>query len=236
MLRAKRTLKDRFLIWLLRNRRSDYARLKKLRGLAVSEDQDFLNLHQELLEDGRGIQTFTERYNLYSLAKATCRLPGALAEAGVYRGGSAKILCHVKGESPIYLFDTFEGMPEVDAKRDGVFSKGDFADTQYNEVVSYLSGYKNVHAYKGFFPESAVDKEPEQQTYRFVHLDMDIYDSTIQALRFFYPRMVRGALLVSHDYNRLDAPGVKRAFNEFFSDKPETVIPLWDTQCVFTKM
>jgi hypothetical protein len=42
--------------------------------------------------------------------------------------------------------------------------------------------------------------------------------------------------LISHDYANLTAPGVKKAFAEFFDDKPETVIPLWDTQCVVTKM
>ena len=76
-------LKDSLLLWLLRNRRGDYARLKKLGGLAVSQDNQFLDLHMELLEQDRGIQTFTERYNLYCLAKATAKLEGCLAEAGV---------------------------------------------------------------------------------------------------------------------------------------------------------
>ena len=46
-----------------------------------------------------------------------------------------------------------------------------------------------------------------------MHLDVDIYDSTSKALAFFYPRMTRGALLISHDY--MWAEGVKRAFDEF---------------------
>jgi hypothetical protein len=47
--------------------------------------------------------------------------------------------------------------------------------------------------YKGFFPDSA--KGEERQVYRFVHLDFDIYESTLKALKFFYSRMVRGGLL-----------------------------------------
>ncbi len=223
-------------LWLLRKHRSVFVKLKKLQGLAVAGDDQFLDLHAELLKDGRGTQTFRERYNLYALAKSTSRLPGALAEVGVYRGGSAKIICRVKGDAPLYLFDTFEGMPTVNKSTDGAFSAGDFADTGYEDVVAYLAAFPNLHFYKGFFPDSAVGKEPEQQQFRFVHLDLDIFESTLQALAFFYPRMVRGGVILSHDYNQCYAPGVKKAFHEFFADKPETIIPMWDTQCAVVKM
>ena len=229
-------LKIQFLVWLLRKRRPWYLKLKKLNGLAISRDDDFLDLHAELLKEKRGNQSLTERYNLYILAKATSRLEGALAEAGVYRGGSAKLLCAVKGDSPLYLFDTFEGMPKVNAVTDGSFARGDFADTRYEEVAAYLSAFPNVHLYKGFFPDSAIGKEPGQQHYRFVHLDLDIYESTYKALDFFYLRMVPGGVIVSHDYGCVGAPGVKQAFDEFFKDKKETVIPMWDTQCVVMKI
>ena len=48
--------------------------------------------------------------------------------------------------------------------------------------------------------------------------------------------MVRGGLIVTHDYSDTTVPGVKRAFDEFFLDKPETVVPLWFTQAVVTKL
>jgi O-methyltransferase len=228
--------KRKLLFWLLRNKRPAYIKLKGLDWLAVGKDNEFWDLHTELLQDDRGVQALTERYSLYSLAKATSRLPGALAEAGVYRGGSAKILCTVKGASPFYLFDTFEGMPGVNATTDGGFSQGDFADTRYEDVVAYLSPFPNVHFYKGFFPDSAIGKEPEKQTYRFVHLDLDIYESTHKALDFFYPRMVSGGVIVSHDYSNLTVPGVRKAVDDFFKDKKEIVIPLWGSQCMAVKI
>jgi O-methyltransferase len=102
-------------------------------------------------------------------------------------------------------------------------------------VNDYLRDFPNVHYYQGFFPASALGQEPERQSYRLVHLDLDLYQSTRAGLEFFYPRMVRGGLIVSHDYNAVTAPGVRKAFHEFFADKVETVIPLWDTQCVICK-
>ena len=222
-------------LWLLENRRDLFFRMKKLNRVAVSGDKQFADLHLQLLRDGRGEQTLHERYNLYTLAKATARLSGAIAEAGVYKGGSAKLFCEVKGETPLYLFDTFEGLPSVHDKFDPGFGAGQFSDTSLEGVKDYLNTYPNVHYYPGFFPASAEGQEPERQTYRLVHLDMDLYQSTLDALKFFYPRMARGGVIVAHDYNNLTADGVKRAFHEFFADKVETVIPLWDTQCVVGK-
>lgn len=229
-------IKTRLLLWLLRKRRSTYLKLKRLESLAISQDDNFWDLHAELLEDNRQRPTMAESYNIYSLAKATSQLPGVLAEVGVFQGGSAKILCAAKGESPLYLFDTFEGMPRVNAAVDARWAKGDFRETGYEDVVAYLAAFPNVHCYKGIFPDSAIGQEPEKQRYRFVHLDVDIHESTHRALQFFYPRLVSGGMIVSHDYSALPAPGVKKAFDDFFRDKKETIIPLWDSQCVIVKI
>ncbi len=43
----------------------------------------------------------------------TEKIKGELAEVGVYKGGSAKLICEAKGNSILHLFDTFEGLPNV---------------------------------------------------------------------------------------------------------------------------
>ena len=57
-----------------------------------------------------------------------------------------------------------------------------------------------------------------------MHLDVDLYDSTLAGLDFFYPRMVPGGIIISHDFPTLS--GVSLAFEEFFADKPSTYIEL----------
>jgi len=228
-------LKKSLMLWLLEKRRSTFFRWKKLNGVAIAADDRFWDVHLALLRDERCTQTLHERYNLWTLAQATARLGGAVAEVGVYRGGSAKLLCETGAGTPLYLFDTFAGMPTTNAATDGGFSAGDFADTSLDDVRSYLNRYSGVHFYKGFFPDSVHGQEPEKLAYRLVHLDVDIKESTLSCLKFFYPRMLQGGAIVSHDYGQLSAPGVKLAFDEFFADKPETVVRLWDTQCVVTK-
>jgi hypothetical protein len=47
--------------------------------------------------------------------------------------------------------------------------------------------------------------------------------------------MVKGGIIISHDYNQIAAGGVKKAFTEFFAGKNEPIIALWDTQCAVVK-
>jgi O-methyltransferase len=224
------------MLWILEKKRSRFLRLKKIHELDISADDRFWDVHVSLLREGRCSQTLCDRYNLWTLAKAAARLGGAVAEVGVYRGGSARLICETGCGMPLHLFDTFEGMPETNASTDGNFARGDFADTSLDDVRIYLSAFTDVHFHKGFFPASAAGTDAEKLSYRMVHLDVDIRESTLNCLEFFYPRMLRGGLIVSHDYAHLPAPGVRSAFDDFFRDKPETVIRMWDNQCVVTKI
>ena len=89
--------------------------------------------------------------------------------------------------------------------------------------------------YKGWFPATA--GPVEDRRFSLVHLDVDLYQSTLDALDFFYGRLVRGAVLISHDYNSISCPGVSKAFKEFLADKDEAPIEMGGTsQCIFVKL
>ncbi len=202
---------------------------------SMRNDDAFLKLHASLCRDNISMQTVRERYNLWQLVRQTRALPGDIAEVGVAGGGTARLICEVKGDKKLHLFDTFEGMPETDAAKDGIFVKGDFSTVKLDQVKNYLRAYSNVFFHPGFFPATAAELEADA-CFSFVHLDADIYQSTLDSLKYFYPRLSRGGVIVSHDYSHVTAPGVKMAFDEFFKDKPEPVLELWDTQCAVVKM
>lgn len=180
--------------------------------------------------------TDNEAYQIFMATDRTKKIKGDIAEVGVYRGGSAKIICLAKGDKHLHLFDTFEGIPEVqkiDKKVDKIrFFKGQFGDVQLEKVKRYLKDFKNVHFYKGIFPETA--KPIKNKKFSFVNLDVDVYKSTKQCLEFFYPRMSRGGVIISHDY--ISAEGVKKAFDDFFKNKREPIIELSGLQCLIVKL
>jgi O-methyltransferase len=200
-------------------------------ALKARKEKEIVDLLGQILKEGRSLLTPYEAFFVYSAARSVAHREGAFAEVGVYRGASAKLLCEVKGDKELHLFDTFEGLPpnapDVDRK---IHRVGQYA-CSIESVQEYLKGYSNVHFHKGIFPESA--RGVEERTYAFAHFDVDLYEGTVGCLEYFYPRMVRGGILLSHDYDW--ASGVRKAFDDFFADKPERIIEQPSTQCMLVK-
>ena len=157
------------------------------------------------------------------------KVPGAFAELGVYKGLTARLIHHYAPERTLHLFDTFEGF----TKQSNVAELGElghteklFSDTSLEKVQQFMGGNAaTLRFHKGFFPES-IPAGLDSEVFAFVHLDADLYDPTSSGLRFFYPRVPQGGILVIHDYNAW--PGARRAVDEFFADKPELPIPMPD--------
>jgi len=171
-----------------------------------------------------------DAYQLLSCARATGKIEGDIAEVGVYRGGSARLMCEVRGSRSLYLFDTFEGLPDA-RSGDERFGSGQYA-ASYEKVQAYLSPFRDVHLFKGLFPATAgpiMDKR-----FSFVHLDVDLYESTRDSLEFFYPRVSPGGIILIHDY--LWAEGVRKAVQEFCFVRPEPILELAGVYCGLVKL
>lgn len=174
---------------------------------------------------------------LYQLAKHVKTLEGSFAEVGVYKGGTARLIYNTPDSWFMYyhLFDTFEGMPETDPTKD-LHRKGDFKDTSL-EVVSKLfeNEQGEVRFHKGFFPTSA-DALSERCEYSLVHVDCDIYKSVKDCCEFFYPRMIKGGVIIFDDYGFPTCPGAKKAVDEFVETIREGLIYLPTGQSMIVKL
>jgi Macrocin-O-methyltransferase (TylF) len=155
-------------------------------------------------------------------------LTGDVAELGVYKGNTAILLVALAGklESTAYLFDTYEGFATEDLVGIDHDKSHSFTDTTL-ESVQLLVGNKNVRYMKGYFPTSTYNL-PEDLQFCLVHIDCDLLAPTAAALKYFYPRLVKGGFLVMHDYAGLYWNGVEQAIDTFFADKPERLIPIPD--------
>lgn len=202
----------------------------QLRFLASHKDKESVRLIRRVRRERQSLLTAFESFVIYSLAQAYRRREGEMAEVGVYRGGSAKLICEVKGDKPLHLFDTFEGLPQA-AAPDGTVHRASQYTCSLESVREYVGHYPNVFFYKGLFPDTA--GPIADRKFCFVHFDVDLYESTKACIEFFYPRMLPGGMMISHDYSIL--AGVKQAFQEFFADRPEGIIELPTTQCMVVK-
>ena len=158
---------------------------------------------------------------IYLLAMSTRQIAGCAAEVGVYRGGTARLICEALPRKQVYLFETFTGLP-APTVQDNTHKEGDFATTTLTEVHDFLAPLENYNLYKGYFPlqhsEVAADKK-----FAFVHIDVDLFMSTMRCLEFFYPRMSPGGIIVMDDYEAPTCNGATEAIKEFFENKPEAV-------------
>jgi hypothetical protein len=189
-----------------------------------------IDLINKIKKETEMVLGINEAYSIYMAVEKTKKISGEIAEVGVYKGGSAKLICEAKGEKSLHLFDTFEGIPRIDSIDSSCFYKGQYAASM-EEVKSRLKNYDKVYFYKGIFPASS---DPvKNKKFSFVHLDVDTYESTLDCLNFFYPRMMQGGIIISHDY--INSDGVRTAFDEFFKDKIEPVIELSGSQCLIEK-
>jgi len=171
---------------------------------------------------------------LWQCAKQVITLDGDAAEVGVYRGGSARLLSEVL-QGNLHLFDTFEGMPETNPNID-VHNEGDFAKTSIEKVKTFVeAGPGSVYIYQGIFPETVEDFD-EDITFKFVHIDVDIYKSTKEGFEFFYDKMISGGIMVCDDYGFKTCPGAKKAVDEFFKDRDENPIYIPTGQAIIIKL
>lgn len=194
----------------------------------VNRSEDF-KIVRRFIYSYKILMTPVEAYQLFSLGRSVRKLDGDVAELGVAYGGSAMLLSEICPDKTIHLFDTFQGLP-TPGKSDPLFKQGEFSSS-LPYVKSVLRGKKCIF-YPGYFPETA--SPVAGSVFSLVHLDADLYQSTLDGLAFFYPRMVAGGCIIGHDYAL--AKGVRDAFDEFFSDKLEPVVELSGNQCVVVKV
>jgi len=159
------------------------------------------------------------------------KTPGAFAELGVYRGETAKIIHELNPERNLHLFDTFDGFRQVDLSieetKEGKYNTSNFSDTDLDKVKKYIDGNGHVKFHPGYFPDSVAGLN--ETTYAFVHLDADLYQPTISALNYFYPKLSPGGVIIIHDYNN-SWDGVRKAVDEFSLTIPETFVEIADWQ------
>lgn len=166
------------------------------------------------------------------------KIKGNVAECGVYRGSFAHFINKYFSDRKCHLFDPFEGFRESDLKinvsvHDGFdnnkFNKvGAFAKTSPELVMSKMPFPDMCEIHQGYIPESTIGFKDE---FCFVNLDMDLYKPMFEALKIFYPMMVKDGVLLLHDYFNKDlSQSIQKAVGDYENliDRELCKIPIGD--------
>lgn len=142
-----------------------------------------------------------------------------------------------------FAFDSFEGLPIIDSKADGVFKGGSFNTSYFDfkkiiQRETYLElNDKNI--IKGFY-DTALTKEVRENLPKIgvVHIDVDLYSSTFVVLKFIKPLLCEGSVILFDDWYCFPPSkkmGESKAFEEFLSINTNIEVQEWKNYSTFGK-
>jgi O-methyltransferase len=170
---------------------------------------------------------------------ARARVPGAIVECGVWRGGSMMLaaftaLAQGEGEAErgFYLFDTFSGMTEpgpedgtvvhaqwLKHQQRGGWARSPLEEVRHNMLSTGL-GSGQFKLVEGRVEDTIPAGAPDRIA--LLRLDTDWYASTRHELVHLYPRLAPGGVLIIDDYGHFE--GARRAVDEYLADCGEHLL------------
>ncbi|MEP7163335.1 MAG: TylF/MycF/NovP-related O-methyltransferase [Ferruginibacter sp.] len=186
--------------------------------------------------EGDNYHSIDRKYTVNQFSQLVKNVQGDTVECGSYKGATSYLICQSiqqYGQSKTHhIFDSFEGLSKPVAA-DGTYWKAGDLTTSEEVCRNNLSAFSFVKYYKGWIP----DKFPEVKDlhFSFVHIDVDIYQPTLDSISFFYERLNKGGIMICDDYGFSNCLGAKKAMDDFFTGKPESVIMLTTGQAFIIK-
>jgi predicted O-methyltransferase YrrM len=148
--------------------------------------------HDYALDRVPGPILLGERLRVLTEALECAGTPGFVAEFGVYRGVSLNFIA-ARIDAPVAGFDSFEGLPQAWTATD---RKGKYTTQGARPEVR-----SNVTLEVGRFEDTLPDYLARTNgPARLIHIDCDLYDSTVTVLRQIAPRLVPGSVIVFDEY------------------------------------
>lgn len=146
-------------------------------------------------------------------------------------------------DTEFYAFDSFEGLPETSKEEDGIFETGEFNTSieLFKKIVSRKGGLhvKDEHIITGFYENSLTSELQSRLPHvGIVHIDVDLYSSTIEVLNFLKPLLVEGSVILFDDWYCFPPSkdmGEKKALNEFCNENKEFEFESWKAYSTFGK-
>lgn len=191
-------------------------------GRVLLEDSHFRQTFEKF--SGDNWTSFERKWNLKEFLRQVRNVPGDFAECGVFRGGSAYLMCEAAGaDKHVHLFDSYEGLSKPDDHENFHWSEGDLSVTE-ETVRDNLDGFENFSTYKGWIPERFADVA--HLSFSLVHIDVDLEQPTRDSIEFLFPKLSPGGVLLLDDHGSAMCPGARQAALDYFATRDEEVLDL----------
>lgn len=134
------------------------------------------------------------KYFTYNLSQSAIK-DGSIIECGVYKGSTINHIADIVNPLPVYGFDSFDGLPEK-----WEISETRTLDAGYFDTKELPKVKKNVELIKGWFSDTLPEwSSANIKPVSFLHIDCDIYSSTLDVLKYLNHIIKEGTVLVFDD-------------------------------------
>ncbi len=213
-----------------------YNIIKTTRAGFPDIDEEFWSIYYQARE-----YSLTTIERMYALNHATKyvvmnEIEGAIVECGVWKGGSVMVsaltLKKLGAQKDIFLYDTFEGMSaptekDISFNNESAYKNWDHIKSSGSIILCYSgldevkknvfsTGYapNNFHFIQGKVEDTIPAHMPEKIS--ILRLDTDWYESTYHELKYLFPRIVEGGVLILDDYGYWK--GAHEAADQYFKE------------------
>ncbi len=225
-------------------------------GVEIDYPKEFLDNWKSI--KSKSSQDKERNFTLYQLMKLHNKIfndrKTNVIEFGSDRGGGLTTISKfVKKDTNIYSVDSFglhaeeikNNISEHDEHYQGKYKPftkktrfKDFNHIKMSENLNLILSKKNckLETLVGYFPELKKEdmKKILNLKFSFVHLDFDLYQSTIDTYNFIEERLEKNAIILFDDYNLINQGGVKKAV-ETLKINLDTGIQTQSGQLIFFK-
>tara|TARA_Y100001968_G_scaffold307221_2_gene324834 strand:- start:19343 stop:20116 length:774 start_codon:yes stop_codon:yes gene_type:complete len=142
-----------------------------------------------------------------------------------------------------YAFDSFKGLPITNSSDDGIFKAGTFytSEDKFKKIIKDKTYFDmpKTNIIKGFYSDSlTLELQNKLPKAGIIHIDVDLYSSAIEVLRFIKPLLVAGSLILFDDWYCFPAgseKGERKAFNQFLKENTDIEYETWKAYSTFGK-
>lgn len=142
-----------------------------------------------------------------------------------------------------FVFDSFQGLPQTNEVEDGIFKTGEFSTSRedFVKIIKQKTKFNenDINIIEGFYDTSlTADLQSKMPKIGMLHIDVDLYSSTKDILKFTKPLLVNGSVVLFDDWYCFK-PGIKnshgeqKAVNEFLDINKNIKLLPWKAYSTF---
>jgi len=176
--------------------------------LSFMDEDLFIDSYRRMRVASREVNDPGLHFRVHQILWAThnCfKLDGDFVECGTGRGMMMSAALHSlenwnAANKNLYLCDTFEpfGIDPETGRNDKRFGVRDTYAKSLSDVEANFSEWKRINFVVGFVPDSLQSVVVEKVA--FLHIDLNNAAAEAGALRYFWPKVVQGGIIVLDDY------------------------------------